>query len=162
MSFGSFFDYPEAEAGTAAEEVVLLPQWSDTEWSRLLPYTTTRRFRAGENVMRSGDVDRSLYFVTAGDVEVLLESPRGRRTRRIALVGAGSVIGEQAFVDGQPRSATVRAISDSELLRLSEDAFESFAARDPALAMDLIFDIARILSLRLRTNQALIARSLGS
>jgi CRP-like cAMP-binding protein len=77
------------------------------------------------------------------------------------VVRAGSVIGEQAFVDGQPRSATVRSTTDSELLRLSRDAFETFAARDPALAMDLIFDLARILSLRLRTSQALMARSLG-
>jgi CRP-like cAMP-binding protein len=161
MSFGSFFDYPEAEPGASAEEIVLLPQWSDTKWSRLLPYTTTRRFRAGETVIRSGEVDRSLYFVMSGDVEVLLGTPRGRSIRRLALVRAGSVIGEQAFVDGQPRSATVRSVTDGELLRLSQDAFETFAARDPALAMELIFDLARILSLRLRTNQAMMARSLG-
>ena len=140
---------------------MLLPQWSDAEWSRLLPYTTTRRFRAGEIVIRSGEIDRSLYFVTSGDVEVLLVTPRGRGNRRLALVRTGSVIGEQAFVDGQPRSATVRSVTDSELLRLNQDTFETFAARDPALARDLIFDLARILSLRLRSSQALMARSLG-
>lgn len=161
MSFGSFFDYPEPEAGDTTEEIVLLPQWSDAEWRRLLPYTTTRRFRSGETIIRGGDIDRSLYFITSGDVEVLLLNTRGRSSRRLALVRTGSVIGEQAFVDGQPRSATVRSVTDSELLRLSQDAFEAFAARDPALARDLIFDLARILSLRLRSTQALMTRSLG-
>jgi CRP-like cAMP-binding protein len=85
-------------------------------------------------------------------LEVLAEHGR-RRTSRIALVGAGSVIGELAFFDGGPRSALVRAVTPAVLAELSPADFNALAAANPGLARRLLFDLGRILAQRLRAAQ---------
>jgi CRP/FNR family cyclic AMP-dependent transcriptional regulator len=61
-----------------------------------------------------------------------------------------NTVGESAFLDGRPRAVTVRALTDGEVLRLSFDAFEALAARDPGLGREILLDVGRILSARLR------------
>jgi len=100
------------------------------------------RFRAGEDVVRAGDVDRSLYVVLDGR---LAPSVGGS-----AAIEAGSVFGELAFLDGLPRSATVRATADGEALRLSFDAFETLAARHPELGRAILLPVGWIAALRVR------------
>ena len=105
----SFFDYPSEVPATPATGTVdvLLADASEADWATLLAHTQTRRFDPGEVIMTDGEVDRSLYLVLEGELEVM--APRGRRGyRKIAVVGAGSVIGELAFFDGGARSALVR------------------------------------------------------
>jgi CRP-like cAMP-binding protein len=64
------------------------------------------------------------------------------------------VFGEMAFFDGAPRSASVYALEQVEVLALHQDAFELLAAWRPRIALKLVMDLGRVLSLRLRqTNQ---------
>jgi len=87
----------------------------------LLGHTRNRRFGPGDAVVRAGERDQSLYLVLEGQLEVLAD--RGRRGhRRIASVGAGSVIGELSFFDGGARSALVRAVTPAVLAELSTSA----------------------------------------
>ena len=149
----SFFDYPgEEQAQTAAEEPQLLAGWSDRQWDVLLGYTETIRFRRGQRVLRAGDVDRSLLIVGEGTLEAVV--PTGLSSRRFP-IGAGSLIGEVAFFDGEPRSADVVATSDGELLQLGPAGFEELAARHPGLARDLLMDLGRMLAQRLRRAERL-------
>jgi CRP-like cAMP-binding protein len=152
MAMNRFFDYPTNETPLYANELVLLPGWSAREWSRLLAYTQTYRFVAGETLMRQGDTERALYLVLAGVFEVLV--PQGASMRRRASIETGSVIGEQAFFDTRPRSATIKAASSGEVARLDFDTFEIFAAREPRLAYAVLLDLGRIVSLRLRQQTA--------
>jgi CRP-like cAMP-binding protein len=62
----------------------------------------------------------------------------------------GTVVGEQTFLDGRPRSATIRALTDGALVRLSRESFDVLSAREPELARAILLDLGRILSLRLR------------
>lgn len=156
MDTSAFFDYPDQQPGEQAEAEVLLARWSDDDWAKLLAYTSVRRARANEVVIQEGESERAIYFVTAGTLEILVGSGTGRRGRRLSLVKTGSVVGEFAFFDARPRSATARALTDCELLRLGNDAFDVFAAREPILARDLLFDLGRIMSLRLRQANAII------
>lgn len=161
MDLSAFFDYPSSAANGGADELVLLPAWGDDDWAKLLAHTETRQFLAGEDAIGRGEVDRGLYLVAAGTVEVLVPRRGGQRPQRLAVIEAGSIVGEQAFLDGKPRSATVRAVSSARLLRLSVEAFEVFAAREPKLALDLVFDLGRILSLRLRQTTAVVSSLVG-
>jgi CRP/FNR family transcriptional regulator, cyclic AMP receptor protein len=147
----SFFDYPN-EPPSSSKPEVLLPDASDEEWAGLLRHTRYRRFNSGDEVVTVGEQDQSLYLVIEGQLEVLAEHGR-RRYQRIALVSAGSVIGELAFFDGGPRSALVRAVSPALLAELSPAEFDSFAAANPVLANRLLFDLGRILARRLRIAQ---------
>ena len=148
----SFFDYD----GSAERTDILdfLVAFGPDDWQALLDYTQTERFTAGQVILPLGSRDRSLYIIGAGSVEVLV-GPRPRQWR-IATCDEGDVIGEQVFLDGEERSAEVRALTDVSLVKLSFEAFEAFAAHYPELARTFLLDLGRIISLRLRATTALV------
>jgi CRP-like cAMP-binding protein len=148
----SFFTYPDSTTRTLQEDLTFLAEWSNDAWAKLLAHTETRRFRAGSDAISAGETDRALYIVVSGVLEVVVPTQPGRPPRVLATIEPGSVMGEVAFLDGGPRSATVRAGSDGEMIRLSYDAFKVFAAREPELAQSLLLDLSRIVSARLRRS----------
>lgn len=122
------------------------------DWKRFMKYTERRHCQAGDILARAEDSsERSLFIVLDGTLEVLLGDLDGDgKLKQVALRGPGSVLGEQSFVDGQPRSATVAALGDSDVLVLDPKQLQRMRARDPDLAAALLFDISRVLSLRHR------------
>jgi CRP-like cAMP-binding protein len=161
MDFTSLFDYSgTARPQRTEEELVFLPGATSDDWAKLIDHTEARRFAAGEVVVREGSTAQELYIVTRGSLEVLVEGDKAGELRKIAAIEAGWVFGEQSFFDGKPRSATVRARTDGEIRRLTLLAFEVLAAKEPALARVVLFDLARILSLRLRQMMGRV-RALG-
>jgi len=151
MSFSSFFDYGVADGSEdAGPTLEFLAQASTEEWRQMLDVAELRRFGAGETVLAAGDSSRAFYIVAEGELEVLAKLPNGR-SQRVTTIGRQSIFGEQAFFDGQPRSASIRALADGELYGITPDAFEILAARNPELARMILFDLGRILSLRLRS-----------
>ena len=153
----SFFDYPDQSAGEQQQELVFLPQWDDNRWQRLLEYTEMRRFQAGDMVIRQGETDRSFYIIIEGRLEVLIPRGTSDKLGQTQVRETGAVIGEQAFLDGKPRSATLRALSDGQILSVSLQAFEVFAAHEPELARDILLDLARTLSVKLRQANTFIS-----
>jgi CRP/FNR family cyclic AMP-dependent transcriptional regulator len=139
-----FFQYPtEVTAQAAPAPAGLLTATSAAEWTMLLSYTETCRFRPGDVVLRAGEDDRALYLLVDG----ALEGPGG-------VLEPVSAIGEGAFLDGGRRAVTLHALSAGELLRLGWDAFEGLAAREPRLARELLIDLGRLLAARLRSVDA--------
>jgi CRP-like cAMP-binding protein len=150
MDLTSLFDYSGTSHPAPAEGLVFLAQATPDEWAKLIDHTEARRFAAGDLVVREGSSAQELHIVTRGRLEVLVEGGKRGGLRRIALIDPGFVFGEQSFFDGQPRSASVRALSAGEIRTLALAAFEVLGAKEPALARAVLFDLARILSLRLR------------
>jgi CRP/FNR family cyclic AMP-dependent transcriptional regulator len=150
MDYVSIFNRWEIVSGNAEGEYLLLPGWSREEWQKLFAATTPRPFKAGEFVIQRGVKDRSLYFVATGLVEVGVTYIDGVSISSLTKIGAGSVIGEQSFFDGQPRSANVWAMTEGELLCLTQEKFHELAETEPILVRELLFALGRILSLRLR------------
>ncbi len=151
------FSGSAGERGEAGDDLQL-PGWGEAQWRTLFAATTPRHFKASEVVIQRGVADRALYFVVAGSLEVGVTYVDGVSISPIAKIAAGSVIGEQSFFDGQPRSANVWAVTAGELLCLTLEQFELFSAREPGLARDLLFALGRVLSLRLRNTTVRIRR----
>jgi CRP/FNR family cyclic AMP-dependent transcriptional regulator len=143
----SYFDYPTEEP--AAGDLTFLADRGEDDWAIVLAHTEARRFSKGEEVIHAGDDDRALYLLTAGSLAVA--SGAAFRT-----IDAPSVVGEVAFLDGGKRSLTLVATTEGELRRLSLDAFEALAGRHPELARAMLFDLGRIVALRLRFLTELI------
>lgn len=80
-----------------------------------------RLHRARQAVISRDDLDRDCYLIVSGRVRVIALSPGGREVS-FRDAGAGEAIGEIAALDGRPRSATVIALQDSVLARLSPEA----------------------------------------
>jgi CRP/FNR family transcriptional regulator, cyclic AMP receptor protein len=139
-------------------EALFLPGWHDEDWKRLFRFTSTRRVRAGDALIRGGEPDRTLYFVLHGELEVIAHSGDGLTMGRVALVGAGSLLGELAFFDGGPRSAGAWAVDDCEVAAMTPDQYTAFEQSNPALARELLFALGRILAIRLRRTTTKVVR----
>jgi CRP/FNR family transcriptional regulator, cyclic AMP receptor protein len=138
MDTTGFFHYP-TETELPQGLPGFLANRGDDDWQTLLEHTDTRLFRPGEEVLSAGAQDRALYLLVDG----WLKAPSG-------VIHPITTVGEAAFLDGRPRAVTVRAMTDGELLRLSYDAYEALAARDASLGREILLDVGRILSARLR------------
>lgn len=151
----SFFQPPDHGDEPRRDEWVFTAQGTREDWEKLVAYTEHMRFKNGETVIRSGELDRSLYFVTDGRLDIMLPQPNGGE-RLVRTISAPAVIGEMGFVEHRPRSMTIKGMTDGELLRLDYEAFERLAREEPQIAQNLLFELARVLSLRLRwATQAL-------
>jgi len=142
----------------ATPDVLALPHWDDAHWGKLLQFTAPRHFRTSEVVIQRSAADRTLYLVAAGSLEVGVTHVDGVSMTSLARISAGSILGEQSFFDGQPRSANVWAVTDGTLLLLPFDDFTRFGESEPALARDFLFAMARVLSIRLRNTSFRLRR----
>ena len=147
-----------ASGALAGGDRLLLAEWSDADWNKLLDRTQSRPFHESEVVIQRGAPDRALNFVVAGVLEVGINQVDGVSILPLAKITAGSVVGEQSFFDGAPRSTNVYAVSDGELLRLEYEEFVRFSQEEPALTRDLLFAMGRVLSSRLRNTTFRVRR----
>lgn len=147
-----YFDYNEqSSTDQVSEKITVLEGLSEDEWQRVIRYAQRIEFKPGETLLKAGESDDSLNIMVSGEVEVTSVNSFGF-SKRIATIGEGSVFGELAFFDGKPRSASIRAISEGQLLRLSRKGFDQIAAWNPALAQQFLFDLGRILAYRFRNE----------
>ena len=137
-----------------------MPERSPAQWDRLLPFVERREFRAGEEVIRRGEIDRALYIVVDGSLEARVTEGRAGKGAAVHFP-TGSVIGEIGFFDGQARTATVTAVTDGEMLRLSFESFKALATSEPELAQAMLLDLGRILAIRLRQTDEFIRGWIG-
>lgn len=93
---------------------------------------TKEHFAAGEIIFRQGDLGHKVYVIGRGEVEVVQEGA-GEPAGLIARLGAGEYFGEMALIRQAPRMATVRAVTDVEVLAIKAGAFTSLIAHLPAL-----------------------------
>jgi CRP/FNR family transcriptional regulator, cyclic AMP receptor protein len=147
-----------AASPAAATDCLALPGWGASDWRKLLEGTEAHTFKANEVVIQREAVDRALFFVAEGTLEVGVTMVDGLSVASLARIGAHSVIGEQSFFDGEPRSANVWGVTDGTLLRLELDHFRRFGDDEPALARDLLFALGRVLSCRLRMTSIRVRR----
>lgn len=127
-----------------------LSDFTEEQWQRFMRYTLRQKYRPGDIVVREGDRDRTLSMLLEGTCEVLVATDATGRMKQVARHSKGSVFGEMSFVDGRPRSATVAAMDDCEMLLVTQKKFELMKEHEPHLALAMMEDIATVLSLRYR------------
>lgn len=108
---------------------------------RLAAAGTIVKIGASETLFDRGDAGDAAYLVVAGEVEALASIEDGR-SMRLASFGPGGIVGELSVIDGQPRSADVRATRRSELLRIPRAAVLEALADDPEAALALMATLA--------------------
>jgi ABC-type bacteriocin/lantibiotic exporter with double-glycine peptidase domain/CRP-like cAMP-binding protein len=81
----------------------------------------------GSVVVRQGDPGGAMYFVEDGRLEVSVASDA--KTRVTGFLRTGDIFGERSLVTGEPRAATVRALTDVRLLKLEQRDFAELATR---------------------------------
>ena len=102
-----------------------------------------RRFKRDETVFHQGDPGDALYIVASGRVKVVLPSPDASEGAILATLARGQFFGELAMLDGQPHSADVVAIEQTETLVLGRVDFESLFESEPSIRRSLVLALAR-------------------
>ena len=116
-----------------------------------------------ENItlFKEGDDGNSVYFVVDGEIDVIKETVSGPRVGIskvvISTLTKGSTIGELSMIDNTPRSATVETHSESTLVRLTKDGFESILDKHPRIGIKIFRGLTQLLSRNLRKTTGRLA-----
>jgi CRP/FNR family transcriptional regulator, cyclic AMP receptor protein len=115
----------------------------------------------GEWIMREGGAADFMFVIINGELEVVSHGGgTGGPDIRVALLGPGDWVGEMAVLDPKAqRSASVRSLAPSLLLRLTVSQMEQLEAEQLPIYSNMVRNIARELSRRLRVADRLIART---
>ena len=105
-------------------------------------FVSSKIFTAGEEVFRIGDRGRYAYFIESGSVDVSIL--KNGESIIIAELGVGEIFGEMSMIDDAPRSATVTAITDTEVIRIKRSRFiQPLQSKDPMMDLLLRIVLAR-------------------
>ena len=144
----SFFDYESVEVHERADELALLAGRPASDWAKVLAHTETRRFSRGETIISAGETDRALYLLTEGTLGVRLgQRTRTRPSRRSTRPRSSAR--SPSSTAARARRPCTRSPTAS-FLRLRMESYEMLAAREPELGRAILFDLARIVTQRLR------------
>jgi CRP-like cAMP-binding protein len=103
----------------------------------LIERVELRHLAAGETLFSRGDPADALFVVASGAVGVLLPGPDGEDVE-VTRLGEGAFFGEVALLAEQPRSATIRAVADTELIAVARSVISEVIADSPELLQVLL------------------------
>ncbi len=107
----------------------------------------SRRFAAGQEIFHMGDPAENAYIIERGRVEISTEQCGEKLV--LAYLGDGEIFGEMSMIDDAPRSATVTATEDTEVIVIDRERFQRPRGNsDPLMNM-----LMRVLLTRLRNTQ---------
>jgi len=122
----------------------------DGELRKIAHLFQQKLIRPGETIFVQGGAGDEAFIVLRGKVEILFDDP----PRPVAVVEAGQIFGEQAFLDGSPRTATAAVSMPAILLVIQRTAFHELAQREPHLGLVVMRNLACELSVKLRKTNA--------
>lgn len=119
-----------------------------------------RRFGAGETIFQMGEPGVGMYVINEGIVSVLIVGEHGEE-EEVARLTRGQTFGDLALIENHFRSATVRAVTPTQLFGLIRSEFLDFLSNDPALGVEFLIRLLKMIGHRLHhTNRELVeARS---
>jgi CRP-like cAMP-binding protein len=120
---------------------------------RLAAIATDESYGLGTVLFRAGDPGDKLYLILDGKVRISRDVP-GLGEEALAVLGPGDYFGEMAMVDDSPRSADARVHERCKLLSIQKDAMQHLLFLHKDLAYEILWNVVRTLSARLReTNE---------
>src|SRR5215471_6349583 len=111
----------------------------------------TVNFRAGETIISEGEDGNTAFLIVSGSVEVSIGEETKAKT--VGTLGAGEVFGEMCLIEPGARSATVKAVTDTECTAASYDEFIPSMQNDPQRAIMFTKTLVR----RLRETNHLLS-----
>ena len=138
---------------TLNAEDALRARLSPEHWRVIAPYLSRHDLRTGDLLIKQGDVERSMYFLGRGSLQVFV-SGGVPGVHRIAILRAGAVVGEPGLFGEVQRMANVEAMTPGVAWALRGPRFDELAARSPALAFELLRAAGLVMATRMRANLA--------
>jgi len=121
-------DFPKGDRVKLLGSTFLFQQFEEEELEQIASIVSTQSFHTGEDVICQDDPGDEAFVIQKGGVDILVEDEIGG-THLVAVLGPGDFFGEMALLEDAPRSATVRAREDLQVLVLDRPIFERFVER---------------------------------
>ena len=131
---------PQKEVIERLSAVDIFAPLSNEETEKLAGGALRHVFAPGELVIRAGDQGSSMFVVHNGRVQVQVSD--GGTQRPVAVLNEGAFFGEMALFTGEPRTANVVALEETEVLEIGHDAMKHLFETNPDLAESISWTIA--------------------
>ncbi len=131
----------------------LFAELTEDDLDQLCQVAMPTAIKAGEVLMEEGSAPDSLYVIQDGEFEVTKHA--GKQEVVLSVRKTGEVVGEMAVIEQAPRMATLRALKDSQVLKISEEAFFRVLSCSPTAAKAMLHTFAQ----RLRSTQGLLEQN---
>ena len=120
------------------------------EIKQLVDIVDVKELAAGDTLFKEGAPGDAWYAMYRGRVDVIKDV--GEDQKEIYPLGKGACFGEIAILDGKPRSATIKAIEDCVVLKISRSDFQTLLDQDHIVAYKLLRNLAINLAQRVRST----------
>ena len=110
----------------------------------------SKNFKKGETIFLQGSSSDCAFIVGSGSVEILQETKEGEKV--IGKLKENEIFGEMGLIDGQPRSATARALEDSVMYVINRNNFETLVQKNPKALLPIL----KVLTSRLRETMGFL------
>jgi CRP/FNR family transcriptional regulator, cyclic AMP receptor protein len=122
------------------------------QWRVVTPFLSPHDIRAGDLLIKQGDIEHTMYFVGQGSLQVFV-SGAATGASKIAILRAGAVVGEGGLFGDFARMANVEAMTPCIVWALRGPRMEELAQRAPALALELLHAAGAVVLTRTRVHQ---------
>ena len=128
---------------------VMLQNLSAQDFDKLALFCDQRQMGEGTTIFIENMPGESLFLIRKGIIRISRMFAEGDE-QTLVVLGPEDIFGEMAIIDGLPRSATARVAEDAELISLKKQDFESLCRQEPQLALQIVMNIVRVFSKRIR------------
>ncbi|MCB1200980.1 MAG: GNAT family N-acetyltransferase [Leptospiraceae bacterium] len=115
--------------------------------SQKLKTSCVIKSRKNDIVIRQGEMGNEMYLVLSGAVEVIFYRSENN-PQSLGILGPGDVFGELGFLVRSPRTSTIRALEDTELLMIAADKVEQLVDQYPKETAQLFLELIRLMARR--------------
>ena len=123
--------------------VELFSELNEEQLGMIANLVIVKNFNRDETVVLEGDDSvQALYLIATGSVQVYMTGIDGRETI-LSFLERGDFFGEMSLIDGEPRSASVRTVTDAKLLVIHRESFLSLLRKTPEIAMALMSELCK-------------------
>jgi CRP-like cAMP-binding protein len=124
-------------------KVQILAALKPDQLELLAKQVTTRTYRKGDVIIKQGDPGTGLFIILNGSVQVTAKTRPGLPEVKLNVLGKGDFVGEMSLIDGYPRSATVTALYDTDVVELNRWVFLDALRREPNIAVAMLPVLSR-------------------
>jgi CRP/FNR family transcriptional regulator, cyclic AMP receptor protein len=120
-----------------------------SEVELLARYARAYKVEKGKTIFKEGQKAAFLCVIVSGSVDVMKHTD-SHETKKVNTIRAGRSFGEMAVIDDMPHSATTVAVDEVTLLMITKQKLEQLTNEHPAFGVKMLWQIAKLMSLRLR------------
>jgi small-conductance mechanosensitive channel/CRP-like cAMP-binding protein len=140
-------------------QVSIFSPLSDEEIEQLANSSTSRVYAPGEAIVRIGQEGNSMFVIISGSVRVQI--PENSYQRTLSTLSENDFFGEMCLLTGEPRSANVVAIEETEVLRIDKGCLQPIFTNNPALA-ESVYELIAERKQLLQTQAGAVEEEVGA